>query len=419
MREIPDDSVHLVVTSPPYFNAPFDYPELFKDYAEYLGLIRSVAKELQRVLAQGRIACFVTQDVRINGKLYPVAADIVRIMIEEGFNYRDRIIWRKPEGYIRISRRSGVVLQHPYPMYFYPDNLFEEILILQNGKYQYPKIGSKLKASEINLREFSKEKWYLSVWDITNVLPFKGRLEEGIAAFPDEIPRRLIKLLTFVGETVLDPFLGSGTTTKVAKTLGRNSYGYEIDLELKPIIMSKIGYSPHPLADDKFEIVEREDARNLRTDLQERVKNQRSVAKKAASQPILIRTVSSVPHSASNQKEIVIPKGKSGWDKLKAALPTVDAVEERLRHAKVRKLSPSYIRTLERLKVHLEKQQIQKSEHMPKPSVTFEQFKKALAEYYEKFTIGDKEQQTEQYLKVLYEDFLESDEPLYEYLKHC
>jgi len=344
-----------MVTSPPYFNAPFDYPGLFKDYTEFLELMKAVAKDLRRVLAQGRIACFVTQDMRVKGKLYPVAADIVRVMMEEGFTYRDRIIWRKPEGYIRISRRSGVLLQHPYPMYFYPDNLFEEILILQNGEYHYPKMRPELKLSEINLREFSEGKWYLSVWDITNVLPFKGRLEEGIAAFPEEIPRRLIKLFSFAGETVLDPFLGSGTTMKVAKELGRNSYGYEIDLELKDIILKKVGFSQVTLTStgvDKVEIVEREDAKRLRTFLQERVKNQRSVAKKNAAKPTLTPTVSS-----AHLKEGMPLKGKSGWVKLKAALPSVDAVEERLRHAKERNLSPSYIRTLERLKAHLEKQQ--------------------------------------------------------------
>ncbi|MGB9659529.1 MAG: DNA-methyltransferase [Nitrososphaerales archaeon] len=280
MREIPDHSVHLMVTSPPYFNAPFDYPGLFKDYDEFLDLMRVVAKELRRVLAPGRIACFVTQDVRIKGRLYPVVADINRIMMEEGFTYRDRIIWRKPEGYIRISRRSGVQIQHPYPMYFYPDNIFEEILILQNGKYRYPKINPEFKSFKIDMREFNEGKWYLSVWDITNVLPLKGRLEEGIAAFPEEIPRRLIKLFTFVGETVLDPFLGSGTTTKVARQLNRNSYGYEIDLELKPVILEKIGYSPYPLADDNIEIYERADARKLRTFLQRRIERQRSVVKK-------------------------------------------------------------------------------------------------------------------------------------------
>lgn len=281
MPEVPDCSVHLVVTSPPYFNAPFDYPELFKGYSEFLDLIRSVAKELRRVLAPGRIACFVTQDVRINGKLYPVPADIVRIMMEEGFSYRDRIIWRKPEGYIRISRRSGVIMQHPYPMYFYPDNLYEEILIMQNGEYKYPKIGPEYTSSKINIDEFNKGKWYLTVWDITNVLPRGGRLEEGIAAFPEEIPKRLIKLFTFVGETVLDPFLGSGTTTKVAKELGRNSYGYEIDIELKPIILQKIGYSPHPITDDHIEIKEREEAQKLRNTLQKKIRNQKSVTTRA------------------------------------------------------------------------------------------------------------------------------------------
>ena len=157
---------------------------------------------------------------------------------------------------------------------------FEENLILQNGKYRYPKINPEFKSSKIDMREFNEGKWYLSVWDITNVLPLKGRLEEGIAAFPEEIPRRLVKLFTFVGETVLDPFLGSGTTTKVARQLNRNSYGYEIDLELKPVILEKIGYSPYPLADDNIEIYERADARKLRTFLQRRIERQRSVVKK-------------------------------------------------------------------------------------------------------------------------------------------
>ncbi|MEM2815790.1 MAG: DNA methyltransferase [Candidatus Bathyarchaeia archaeon] len=75
----------------------------------------------------------------------------------------------------------------------------------------------------------------------------------------------------------MDPFLGSGTTTKVSKELRRNSYGYEIDLELKPTILQKIGYSPYPLTDDVIEIIERAGAQRLRKSLQERVRNQKSV----------------------------------------------------------------------------------------------------------------------------------------------
>ena len=264
MRELPDGSVHLVVTSPPYFNAPFDYPDLFKDYDEFLGLIRDVAREIYRVLAPGRIACFVTQDVRINGKLYPVSADILRIMMEEGFTYRDRIIWKKPEGYVRISRRSGVQIQHPYPMYFYPDNIYEEILIMQKGEYKYPKNKAELESSRIDIQEFNREKWYLSVWEITNVLPVKGRIEEGIAAFPEEIPYRLIKLFSYVGETVLDPFMGSATTLKVAVELRRKAVGYEIDLELLDVVKKKLGIDQAKLFNSdssNFEIIIRDDAK--------------------------------------------------------------------------------------------------------------------------------------------------------------
>ena len=360
MHEIPDGSIHLMVTSPPYYNAPFDYPDLFRNYEEFLELIRAFANELYRVMAPGRIAAFVTDDMLVKGEKYPVVSDVTKIMVEAGFRYRDRIVWQKPEGYIRISRRSGVVLQHPYPMYFYPDNIQENIIIFQKGKFDYSYMKSldpKVKeASKIDLEKYSSEKWYLTVWRITNVLPFENRLEKGIAAFPEEIPRRLIKLYTFVGETVLDPFLGSGTTMKVAKELGRNSSGYEIDVELKNVILEKIGYTQTTLTSnsvDKVEIIERADAKKLRTFLQEKVKNQRSVVKKDMPKPALPQTVTT-PLSEKAR----ISKGNSGWEKLKLTLSTVEAVKERLKHAKERNLSTSYIRALERLKEYREKEQV-------------------------------------------------------------
>lgn len=286
MHEVPTESIHLMVTSPPYYNAPFDYPGLFKNYNQFLELIVAFSKELFRVLAPGRVAAFVTDDMLVEGEKYPVVADITRIMLQSGFRYRDRIVWVKPKGYTRISKRSGVMLQNPYPMYFYPDNIQESILIFQKGKFDYeygrvldPKIRE---ASRIDVREYHEGEWYLTVWNITNVLPLQGRLEEGIAAFPEEIPRRLIKLFTYVGETVLDPFLGSGTTMKVAKELGRNSWGYEIDLELKPVILEKVGFQQTTLTQQKdtVEVIERNDARRLRTFLQRVIDRRRSVTDK-------------------------------------------------------------------------------------------------------------------------------------------
>ena len=92
--------------------------------------MENVGREVYRVLDDGRITCFVIDDTLINGEKYPIVADIIKIMINIGFKYKERITWIKPEGYVRIGRRSGVLLQHPFPMYYYPDNIQESIIIM-------------------------------------------------------------------------------------------------------------------------------------------------------------------------------------------------------------------------------------------------------------------------------------------------
>lgn len=264
MEEIEDKSIHLMLTSPPYFNAPFDYEGVFKNYDQYLGVLKRFAKETFRVLQEGRVAVLNIDDMLINGDKYPITADATKIFQEVGFRYRDRIIWKKPEGYLRISKRSGVILQNPYPMYFYPDNLLESILIFQKGKFEYKSISKEVREkSKIDKDEFQKNKWFMTLWEITNVLP-GSTLEKDIAAFPEELAYRIIKLFSYVGETVLDPFCGSGTTMKVARILGRNSYGIEILRDLEPIIREKIGFNGtkdlfNP--EDEFEIIERKEGR--------------------------------------------------------------------------------------------------------------------------------------------------------------
>lgn len=261
MQEIPDESVHLMVTSPPYFNAPFDYKGLFKNYDQYLGVLNRVAREVFRVLQDGRIAVLNIDDMLVNGEKFPIVADATKIFQGAGFRYRDRIIWKKPDGYLRISRRSGVLLQNPYPMYFYPDNLLESILIFQKGKFDYRSIPKEIReASKIDIKEFSDNKWYMTLWEMVNVLPGSS-LEKEIAAFPEELPYRIIKLFSYKGETVLDPFAGSGTTMKVAKQLGRNSIGIEIKKSLIPIIKKKLGFEEQLIYDnqeDTFEVIIRE-----------------------------------------------------------------------------------------------------------------------------------------------------------------
>ncbi|MEM0011096.1 MAG: site-specific DNA-methyltransferase [Candidatus Bathyarchaeia archaeon] len=262
MDEIENDSVHLVVTSPPYFNAPFDYKGLYSSYDHYLRMLKSVASESFRVLSPGRIFALNIDDMLVKGEKFPIVADAIRIFLDAGFRYRDRIIWKKPDGYLRISRRSGVILQNPYPMYYYPDNLLESIIIFQKGKFNYSTISKDIReASKIDKKEFQAKKWYTTLWEMTNVLP-SSKLEKNIAAYPEELPYRIIRLFSYVGETVLDPFAGSGTTMKVARMNGRNSIGIEIKKELIPIIQQKIGFGNQKSIDlkgDTFELVVRND----------------------------------------------------------------------------------------------------------------------------------------------------------------
>lgn len=260
MEELSDESIHLIVTSPPYFNAPFDYQGLFTSYDTYLNVLKQFSKEAFRVLQEGRIFALNIDDMLVDGIKYPIVADSIKIMQSAGFRYRDKIVWKKPDGYLRISKRSGVLLQNPYPMYYYPDNLLESIIIFQKGKFNYRSKSKEIRElSKIDKKEFQNNNWHKTLWEMTNVLP-GSYLEKNIAAFPEELPYRIIKLFSYVGETVLDPFAGSGTTLKVARLLKRNSVGYEIIRDLENIIKKKIGFDGQISItnnDDVFNIIER------------------------------------------------------------------------------------------------------------------------------------------------------------------
>lgn len=256
MEEVATESVHLMVTSPPYFNAPFDYKGLFKNYEQYLGLLKAFAQETYRVLQNGRIAVLNIDDMLVKGEKFPIVADATKIFQEAGFRYRDRIIWKKPDGYLRISRRSGVILQNPYPMYFYPDNLLESIIIFQKGKFNYKSISKTVREqSRVSLKEIQDNRWYMTLWDMTNVLP-GSPLEKDIAAFPLELPYRAIKLFSYKGEVVLDPFAGSGTTMHVARGLGRNSINLEINPSLESVIKKKAGFDGQQSLSQDTDVIE-------------------------------------------------------------------------------------------------------------------------------------------------------------------
>ncbi|MGB9640718.1 MAG: DNA methyltransferase [Anaerolineales bacterium] len=95
MGELPDNSIQLMITSPPYFNAPFDYKHLYQSYDRYPAILDRVAHEIFRVLQKGRIAVLNIDDMLGDGEKFPIVANATKIFIDAGFRYRDRIIWKK------------------------------------------------------------------------------------------------------------------------------------------------------------------------------------------------------------------------------------------------------------------------------------------------------------------------------------
>ena len=249
MKELKDNSVQLVVTSPPYFNVK-DYGTenigSLNDFEAYLKEIQQVFDECYRVLDQGRYICVNISDIISNKEKYPIPAHFVFALKRAGFDYREDIIWRKPSGIgsnggSGAGRRFGVLIQNPYPMYYFPNNVFEHILVFRKGKFDYKGLSLKeKKAAELDVDE-ARERWNTDIWDMCAEMHNNYPGMAHPAMFPEQLPEAFIRLYSFEGETVLDPFLGSGTTSKVAAQLKRRSIGYEINPDFLPVIKRKTG----------------------------------------------------------------------------------------------------------------------------------------------------------------------------------
>ena len=256
MTKVPDDSVQLIVTSPPYFDVK-DYGQenigSLEDFNEYLQEMQFVFRECYRVLEKGRYICVNICDIISHKYKYPIPAHYVLLLQRAGFDYREDIIWRKPSGVggkgagSGAAKRFGVFMQHPYPMYYFPNNIFEHILVMRKGKFDYKSVSEEDKREAgIDVDE-AKRRWNSDVWDMCPETKNQYNRESHPAMFPEELPEAFIRLYTYEGETVLDPFLGSGTTMKVAEGLNRRSIGYELNKDYLPLIRRKSGIAPHDL----------------------------------------------------------------------------------------------------------------------------------------------------------------------------
>jgi site-specific DNA-methyltransferase (adenine-specific) len=216
MDELPDNCVHLMVTSPPY-NASKDYDQDL-NLEEYLGLLRRVWQETYRVLVPGGRACINVAN--LGRKPYiPLHSYLVGQMEALGFLMRGEIIWNKAAS-AAPSTAWGSWRSPANPVL---RDVHEYILVFSKGSFSRARAG---KRSTIGRDEFLE--WTKSVWTFP---PISARKVGHPAPFPEELPHRLIQLYTFEGEAVLDPFAGSGTTCLAALADRRAFVGYELQPE--------------------------------------------------------------------------------------------------------------------------------------------------------------------------------------------
>ncbi len=274
MADVPDESVNLIITSPPYWQLK-DYGNGnqigFDDsYEDYINNLNLVWNQCHRVLHKGCRLCINIGDQFARSvyygryKVIPIRTEIIKFCETVGFDYMGAIIWQKVT---TCNTTGGATIMGSFP---YPRNGiikidYEFILIFK--KYGVaPSVSNAIKDKS----KMTTEEWndfFAGHWNIP------GEKQNGhLAMFPEEIPRRLIKMFSFVNDTVLDPFIGSGTTTLAAKNLGRNSIGYEINAGFIPVIKEKLGLKDKGFFDDKVLIqlaINREDE----IDWKEEIKN--------------------------------------------------------------------------------------------------------------------------------------------------
>ena len=255
MSQIPNESVGLIVTSPPYWQlkdygseSQIGFNQSYEDYINHLNLVWS---ECHRILQPGCRLCINIGDQFARTvyygryKIVPIHSEIIRFCETIGFDYMGTIIWQK-QTTMHTTGGQRVMGSYPYPRGGIVKVDYENILLFKKQ--------GKAPTIEKSAREASKltdDEWntyFSSHW----IFP-GARQSEHIAVFPEELPKRLIKMFSFVGDTICDPFMGSGTTALAATNLNRNSIGYEINRDFRRYFHEKL---TKPNGESRFEFYE-------------------------------------------------------------------------------------------------------------------------------------------------------------------
>ncbi|MDY0096619.1 MAG: DNA methyltransferase [Candidatus Vecturithrix sp.] len=257
MNMLADTSVHLVITSPPYWQlkdyGTSDQIGYHESYESYINNLNLVWKECYRVLYPGCRLCINIGDQFARSvyygryKVIPIRTEIIKFCEVLGCDYMGAIIWQKVT---TTNTTGGATIMGSFP---YPRNgilkIDYEFILIFKKQGNPPKPTQEQKEASM----LSKEEWntyFSGHWNFAGV-----KQDAHVAMFPEELPARLIKMFAFVGDTVLDPFLGSGTTSLAARNLQRHSVGYEISDRFIPLIQQRLGRHQVDMAGTRYEFL--------------------------------------------------------------------------------------------------------------------------------------------------------------------
>lgn len=234
MQQIETGTIALTVTSPPYWNAidydvhadhgndvwhrERDYAAFGATFDAYLDKIEAVFSEVMRVTAPGGFCAIVVGTILHEGKHYPAPMMITARMVEVGWEFHQDIIWNKVTGGVK---RAGSFIQKPRPGYYYPNIMTEYILVFRKPGAKRRGISESMPIDEVFKRDIANNVWHIA--------PVPPNAIDHPCPYPEELVRRLVLLYSDVGDTVLDPFLGSGQTALAAIRQGRQCIGYDIE----------------------------------------------------------------------------------------------------------------------------------------------------------------------------------------------
>jgi len=248
---LPDGSVHLTVTSPPYVTTEFRKGQDF-DYEGFIATFSTLCGQLYRVTIPGgrfalNIADIVTKyryDDDSTISRIPLGSDTFQAAQKAGFRLLERFIWDK--GFTR-NFKGPLLGSYPYPLSIFNNNYFEYVYILQKpGKRRVTQ--DVRDRSKIALDEWRR--WCQQWWRVESI---SERCNYHSAIFPIEIPYRIMRMYSYVGDTVLDPYMGTGATMIAANRCERSSIGFEVDPECESWLKKRITEDHLPLIEPQLD----------------------------------------------------------------------------------------------------------------------------------------------------------------------